>query len=98
MKLAPFEFSPLKVKVSIFGIAVPIINYPLITFSSAMQMDPRLDVNEKAPSGNTPLHTAVNTGNVTIVKLLIDSGANINAWNPECDGATPLHLAIMSGE
>lgn len=61
-------------------------------------MEPRVDVNQKAPSGNTPLHAAVNTGNVSMVKLLIDVGAKINDWNAECEGATPLHLAIMSGE
>lgn len=33
-----------------------------------------------------------------MVKLLINAGANVNAWNPECEGATPLHLAIMSGK
>ena len=57
-----------------------------------------MDINEKAPSGNSPLHAAVNTGNITLVKVLINAGADINAWNPECEGATPLHLAIMSGK
>ena len=58
----------------------------------------RVDVNETSPSGNTPLHAAVNTGNVSMVKLLISAGAKLDAWNPECEGATPLHLAIMSGK
>lgn len=62
------------------------------------KLDPRENVNEKAPSGNTPLHAAINTGNINMVKLLINAGANVNAWNPECEGATPLHLAIMSGK
>ena len=57
-----------------------------------------MDINEKAPSGNTLLHAAVNTGNITLVKVLINAGADVNAWNPECEGATPLHLAIMSGK
>ena len=61
-------------------------------------MQPRVDVNETSPSGNTPLHAAVNTGNVSMVKLLISAGAKRDAWNPECEGATPLHLAIMSGK
>ena len=61
-------------------------------------MQPRVDVNETSPSGNTPLHAAVNTGNVSMVKLLISAGAKLDAWNPECEGATPLHLAIMSGK
>ena len=57
-----------------------------------------MDVDEAAKSGNTPLHAAVNTGNVTMVKMLIEAGASLDTWNPECEGATPLHLAIMSGE
>ena len=57
-----------------------------------------MDVNQKAPSGNTPLHAAVNTGNVSMVKLLIDVGAKVSDWNAECEGATPLHLAVMSGK
>ena len=60
-------------------------------------MKPKIDVNEKAPSGNTALHAAVNTGNVSMVKTLINAGAKVNAWNAECEGATPLHLAIMGG-
>ena len=57
-----------------------------------------MDVDEAAESGNTPLHAAVNTGNVAMVKMLIEAGASLDMWNPECEGATPLHLAIMSGE
>lgn len=33
-----------------------------------------------------------------MVKLLISAGAKLDAWNPECEGATPLHHAIMSGK
>lgn len=32
-----------------------------------------------------------------MVKLLISAGAKLDVWNPECEGATPLHLSIMSG-
>jgi len=58
---------------------------------------PGVDVNEKAPSGNTALHAAVNTGNISMVQTLINTGAKVNACNAECEGATPLHLAIMGG-
>ena len=58
---------------------------------------PRVDVNEKAPSGNTALHAAVNTGNISMVQTLINAGAKVNACNAECEGATPLHLAVMGG-
>ncbi|XP_015754974.1 PREDICTED: uncharacterized protein LOC107334550 [Acropora digitifera] len=57
----------------------------------------RVDVNEKAPSGNTALHAAVNTGNISMVQTLINAGAKVNACNAECEGATPLHLAVMAG-
>ncbi|KAK3703599.1 hypothetical protein QZH41_019148 [Actinostola sp. cb2023] len=56
-----------------------------------------VDVNKRSSSsGNTPLHTAVNAGNLNIVKLLAEAGADMNAWNCDCEGATPLHLAIIS--
>jgi len=55
----------------------------------------RVDVNEKAPSGNTALHGAVNTGNISMVQTLINAGTKVNACNAEC--ATPHHLAIMGG-
>ena len=58
---------------------------------------PKADVNEKATSGNTALHAAVNTGNISMVQTLINAGAKVNACNAECEGATPLHLAVMGG-
>ena len=51
----------------------------------------------KPPSGNTALHAAVHTGNISMVQTLINAGAKVNACNAECEGATPLHLAIMGG-
>jgi len=58
---------------------------------------PRVDVNEKAPSGNTALHAAVNTGNISMVQTLINAGAKDTACNAEREGATLLHLAVMGG-
>ncbi|XP_015747990.1 PREDICTED: putative ankyrin repeat protein RBE_0997 [Acropora digitifera] len=55
----------------------------------------RVDVNEKAPSRNTALHAALNTGNTSMVQTLINAGAKVNACYAEC--ATPYHQAIKGG-
>jgi len=44
---------------------------------------------------NTPLHFAVQNGNVEIVKTLLDAGHSPNAENDE--GLTPLHIAAKIG-
>ena len=51
-----------------------------------------MDVNGRLP-GLTfkPIHVAVNTGNLDIVKLLLDNGASINM--KDNSGYTPLHHA-----
>ena len=41
---------------------------------------------------NTPLHVAVQNGNIDIVKMLLDAGHDLNAVNAE--GLTPLDLAV----
>lgn len=51
-------------------------------------------VNQKNVGGATALHIASRTGNVEIAKILIDSGANINAADNE--GWTPLMRAAMA--
>ncbi len=63
------------------------------------------DVNAAAEYGDTPLHTAVRTGNVALVKLLLTKRVNLNAeshigtmrlmpsgFSNEI-GGTPLHIA-----
>ena len=44
---------------------------------------------------NTPLHLAVQNGNIEIVKMLLDAGHDLNAVN--ADDLTPLQLAIQLG-
>lgn len=61
-------------------------------------MKPPIDVNCPADTGNTPLHAAANNGNVNLVTILLQNPRiNINSKNPQCEDATPLHLAIMLG-
>ncbi len=40
---------------------------------------------------NTPLHFAAQRGNLAMVKLLVDNGANFHLVN--CQGAKPMNLA-----
>jgi len=49
------------------------------------------DVNGRHSDGATAIHWAVHWNNLEIVKLLINSGANVNAANDH--GVTPLFLA-----
>jgi ankyrin repeat protein len=49
-------------------------------------------VNARAASGHIPLHEASANGNVELVKLLIDNGADVNARSD--DGKTPLDFAV----
>ena len=41
----------------------------------------------------TPLHLAANSGDVSVVKILVEHNARINAL--DADQATPLHRAAM---
>ena len=47
-----------------------------------------VDVNSKDERGRTPLHNAIPDGKLEIVKLLVESGADVNAENSY--GTTPL--------
>ena len=63
-----------------------------------MQTEPRPDVNESAKTGNTPLHSAANSGSVSVTKVLLQTeDIQVNVTNPQCEDATPLHLAVMHG-
>ena len=54
----------------------------------------RADVNARDWGGETPLHEAVELGEIEIVKSLISKGADASARNQ--DGETPLHLALSA--
>ncbi len=59
--------------------------------SAGFQAPADLDVNVADRSGVTPLHTAVLKGNLPMVKLLLESGADCLC--PDSLGKTPLDLA-----
>jgi ankyrin repeat protein len=52
-------------------------------------------INEKDFVGNLPLFSAISSGNVELVKLLLDNGADLNVQNKY--GESPLHKACSGG-
>ncbi|KAF5563747.1 Het-eN [Fusarium phyllophilum] len=54
-----------------------------------------VDVNQEVYRGRTPLHLAAEFGRVSIVKLLLENGAQPNRCGPL--GRTPLHYAAWHG-
>ncbi|KAL4096015.1 hypothetical protein PRIC1_009380 [Phytophthora ramorum] len=65
-----------------------------ITLQDLLQICGHPLVLSKDAAGNTPLHFAAEGGHLTLCKLLLTNGANINAQNKA--GETPLHFAIAS--
>lgn len=51
---------------------------------------------KQTPRRDTCLHLAVRNGDNDLVKLMVDSGANVDASN--ADGQTALHLAALQGQ
>jgi ankyrin repeat protein len=59
----------------------------------ALKSDPKL-VNASGRSGLTPLFVAVSTGNLDMVRLLVDRGADVHA---QCNSlTTPLYFAVLN--
>ena len=58
----------------------------------AAVLDFQVDVNAGNQAGDTALHTAASLGYDTVVKLLVERGANVNARNRR--GITPLMVAL----
>jgi hypothetical protein len=54
-----------------------------------------VDVNATNPAGDTALHVAAGAGQNSIVQLLAEAGANVNAKNQR--GVTPLAAALSGG-
>ena len=58
-------------------------------------LDRGVDVNEKNPNGETPLHVAAHDNeNPQVLRVLIKAGADVNAKNR--NGWTPLDVAVIS--
>jgi ankyrin repeat protein len=55
-----------------------------------------VDVNKRDYTGRTPLHLAVTSSSLEIIKCLVDHGARLIACL--ADGRTALHLAAMRGD
>ena len=66
----------------------------LVEDSGTYRLNPDA-IKENRLSSETPLHLAAKIGQIEIVELLINSGANINQG--DINGATPLHLAAREG-
>lgn len=73
-------------------------NQPQIVKYLATRIHPAIDVNQPSDTGNTALHAAANSGNLTILQVLCHCpNIDVNCCNPQCENATPLHLAVMHG-
>jgi ankyrin repeat protein len=53
------------------------------------------DPNQKTSSGDSALHSAVESNRLDLVQILVKFGADINSL--QSDGETPLHLACFKG-
>lgn len=63
---------------------------------SALKQNPS-DINQQSQTRkNTPLHIAASKGDIDIVKLLIDNGADVKLENSK--GETALHIAQQKGK
>ncbi len=80
------KWSPLE-EASRFGLA----NVVNLLLDLSMVTDKGISINEKNAAGFTPLHLALDYRKYTVVKILIDRGANIDVVR-EADSVTPLHL------
>ena len=55
-----------------------------------------LTLKEVDESGQTMLHAATKTGQIQVMRYLIDSGINIDAT--DSDGNTALHIAVINAQ
>ncbi|CEG48109.1 Ca2-permeable cation channel OSM-9 and related channels (OTRPC family) [Plasmopara halstedii] len=77
-----------------FSDSIDKLHDEVITLQDLLQICGHPLVLSKDAVGNTPLHYAAEGGHLTLCKLLLANGANINSQNKA--GETPLHFAIAS--
>ncbi|POM75716.1 Hypothetical protein PHPALM_7142 [Phytophthora palmivora] len=77
-----------------FSDSIDKLHEEAITLQDLLQICGHPLVLSKDAAGNTPLHYAAEGGHLTLCKLLLANGSNINAQNKS--GETPLHFAIAS--
>ena len=70
-----------------------------IQLGNVHRVEAAIEENEKLlnlplTEGNTALHLAAQTGDLDLVKVLLDLDADVNIQNEK--GATPLHLGIIN--
>ena len=56
------------------------------------------DVNAQVPGEDTPLVQAVREGNLAMVKLLVEKGADVNKASTVGSGIKPLKMAERQGD
>ncbi|XP_028152501.1 ankyrin-1 isoform X2 [Diabrotica virgifera virgifera] len=61
----------------------------------AKLLDKGVDINYIEPTGYSPLHAAIEKGNLEIVELLLKRNANVNRFSQYV--LPPLHLAVVCG-
>jgi len=73
-------------------------NQPDVVKYLIKRVQPPIEINIPADTGNTALHAAANSGNLASVELICQCpGVDLNCVSPYCERATPLHLAAMHG-
>lgn len=60
-------------------LVIAVENEDLEDVKARVMMGARVNVHDKGDNGITPLHAAVQTGNIEITQFLLDSGAKLNA-------------------
>ena len=60
-----------------------------------VEQSENIDVNQFSKDGQTPIHKACQQGNLPLVKLLVQYGANVKLTNRS--GFSLLHLAAFCG-
>jgi len=71
-----------------------ILREDLKQIKSIVERDARV-LDKRQDQGSPPLHLAIETGNLSIVRYLIDNGADVNG--KDWAGDTPLHKAASEG-